>query len=877
MPDITISPATTGLSDAIQGGTWSGDFNNHTIQIKVSATGTPDHFTWSLDGGSASSPIAMVATPSSSALVDGLTIGFTATTGHTLGAVWIIDVYNPGSIISQSHRATGHGAINRSVQDRLKDYVSVMDYGGVADGVTGNAAAMEKAYSQASNPAKLCVATVLFPSGQFYLERTPNCSGNYMSFKGAGVSSTTIILAPGIYMVDDSVQWITFSFRGFRTFGGAGIIRNTYTGAFSNASKYDIVNFQFIGFTKAAISIESSDEPMWEIANGAMYGDATVDTTMGIALAGDVSATLINHVTIQNCAVGIKFSGGGAGFGGGRATLRDVNITWTTASVGRPRAGLWLVPGSSPYSGGGLVITGWSGGNEYIESGDVRVLIADEGSGTYVGDRFWVTTASTGYIGGVSISGNFAGAGNYPTPVVYSYSPNVYWCNFGPFEFTGAAPNWILQFDAAVPIVNNAGILGNIFGPFLSTFDPTAAFQYFGVCNRPGFGETIDPSNEFVMQDYHQKFWGRNASVVAPLNTWSLTAFASSGSASLTAATDAVGGSQAIEVTFASAASGGVLAGSTVTPAIGIPLFLEFDLKAGSSSSLATITAILQTNLGIVMARLVTVPATGDGWRTYQMQWTPKTNASITAIGPLFVNTNGLGLLPVAGKVQIGRLRMYQAWEPMSGGHLLGRTVFGSSISADPVQAYIDGDTGEAGFVSLTGTGTRPVAADTNGKLVIGSGLGLPLTTLGDLLYEDATPAPARLAGNITTTKKFLQQIGTGTVSAAPTLDVIAAADVPAAIHGITAQNTTSGHVLDTVYQNTGGTTMDVAVSAFCNTINGVLTAYSNSSNPPTTIVAQGQMTPAPNTVEITFKVLPGNYYKVAQTNMTLLYWTEYS
>ena len=41
------------------------------------------------------------------------------------------------------------------------------------------------------------------------------------------------------------------------------------------------------------------------------------------------------------------------------------------------------------------------------------------------------------------------------------------------------------------------------------------------------------------------------------------------------------------------------------------------------------------------------------------------------------------------------------------------------------------------------------------------------LTTLGDTLYEDATPAPARLAGNTSATKKFYTQAGTGSASAA--------------------------------------------------------------------------------------------------------------
>ncbi len=54
-----------------------------------------------------------------------------------------------------------------------------------------------------------------------------------------------------------------------------------------------------------------------------------------------------------------------------------------------------------------------------------------------------------------------------------------------------------------------------------------------------------------------------------------------------------------------------------------------------------------------------------------------------------------------------------------------------------------------------------------------------PVTTLGDIIYRDASNN-ARLAGNTTTTKKFLSQIGTGAVSAAPVWDDVAASDIVA-------------------------------------------------------------------------------------------------
>lgn len=53
------------------------------------------------------------------------------------------------------------------------------------------------------------------------------------------------------------------------------------------------------------------------------------------------------------------------------------------------------------------------------------------------------------------------------------------------------------------------------------------------------------------------------------------------------------------------------------------------------------------------------------------------------------------------------------------------------------------------------------------------------LTTLGDIVYENSTPTPARLPGNTTTTKSFLTQTGTGSVSAAPAWGTIASGDLP--------------------------------------------------------------------------------------------------
>lgn len=71
-------------------------------------------------------------------------------------------------------------------------------------------------------------------------------------------------------------------------------------------------------------------------------------------------------------------------------------------------------------------------------------------------------------------------------------------------------------------------------------------------------------------------------------------------------------------------------------------------------------------------------------------------------------------------------------------------------------------------------------AAVTGVLVVVNGGTGFGTYTLGDTLYSDAANSLAKLAGNITTTRKFLRQTGNGAVSAAPVWDTILAADIPA-------------------------------------------------------------------------------------------------
>ena len=93
-----------------------------------------------------------------------------------------------------------------------------------------------------------------------------------------------------------------------------------------------------------------------------------------------------------------------------------------------------------------------------------------------------------------------------------------------------------------------------------------------------------------------------------------------------------------------------------------------------------------------------------------------------------------------------------------------------SSVAVTSFSAGTTGltpSTATTGAVTLAGT-----LAATNG------GTGQSTYTLGDTLYSSAANTLAKLAGNITATKQFLSQTGTGTVSAAPVWSAVSKSDV---------------------------------------------------------------------------------------------------
>lgn len=115
---------------------------------------------------------------------------------------------------------------------------------------------------------------------------------------------------------------------------------------------------------------------------------------------------------------------------------------------------------------------------------------------------------------------------------------------------------------------------------------------------------------------------------------------------------------------------------------------------------------------------------------------------------------------------------------------ILGSANGGTGVNNGSNTLTLGGNLTTAGaFAStFTMTGATSVTFPASGTLMTtGNSVAIaqtPLTTLGDMIYANSTPALARLAGNTTSTLNVLTQTGTGSASAAPVWQTAAAAGI---------------------------------------------------------------------------------------------------
>ncbi len=277
---------------------------------------------------------------------------------------------------------------------------------------------------------------------------------------------------------------------------------------------------------------------------------------------------------------------------------------------------------------------------------------------------------------------------------------------------------------------------------------------------------------------------------------------------------------------------------------------------------------------------------------TCQWSWVSIT----TSGGGTGVGTGAINLLLKANSAQTADLQEWQS----SAGTILGFVTVGGALTINGLTVRDPTTPTKALTLALSGlnTATSTLAASTTaartwtlpdqtGTLAIRAPIldGLNNTdtvahtvVLGDLVYGNATPAWQALAGNTTSTRKFLRQVGTGSVSAAPAWDTLTIADIPAGVgtkrfewraNGPYRVGTSvdgqvrvpSGFTITSVYLfritagSSGSTIVDVNK-------NGV-TLFTTQANRPTVTAAGGNSQASSGTLPDVTSVSAGDYLSI--------------
>ena len=208
----------SGTDDMSTGGSFTGGTTLN-YRVQIDATGTPDTFTWSDDGGLTWDATGVAISGAAQALNNGVTITFSATTGHTLSDRWDF-----------TRQAAD---INGNVIQQLK-YIS--------DNIGGSSTTtLQIAYNNSISPP-----TITDSSNVAILTIQQSGTGNIIDFQdGAGSvfsvdNAGNIIMGASTLTVADSVQISSGGASDLALNAGSGKIRAATGSTFYNENGYAI-------------------------------------------------------------------------------------------------------------------------------------------------------------------------------------------------------------------------------------------------------------------------------------------------------------------------------------------------------------------------------------------------------------------------------------------------------------------------------------------------------------------------------------------------------------------------------------------------------------------------------------------------------------
>ena len=537
-------------------------------------------------------------------------------------------------------------AVAHNADGTLKATVTnVMDYGAINDGTGDNTTAFTNA-AATGKPVYVPAGTY---QGNFDLD--PSTSPKFFGDFNGG---STIEVNSGHYFLDANQNWNQLFIAGLTFDGGNGAIRNRYTS--SNVTYlHQVIDCRFLNYTSAAISHNSSDMPLWKI-HRCSFKAVDDAASIGIALSG-----LTDLCSIVDCEFQRNYTHIKLGSGGNNAKIFNADfVQYSAATGGRKRTFVWVVPQTSATNAGaGLDIRDCKFGNENIGADDLRILYADEGAGTYFGDKLHDTTVdSTGFCVQHTVRDSLLNNNSgFQNPFIYAcMSPDkVRSLTIDGLNVAGGRPDYLLKFRTTTTTPNPEGATNTV----ANVKRADSAFTIFEPSNQVGALQVLSDQLGVLTttnQPMPQRGGNRSAGYVNLLqdriNAFTLT------TATRGAITDSIGGTDAAEITFPGSLHSYVPASSVVA---NMPVWIEFELREGTSDPLSDLTVLFSLDsAGVGSAsnyfRRSIVPP--SNWRTYR--YLASTPVSSNSILLKFDDPGATGT-----KVRIGRVRMYHAQEPV--------------------------------------------------------------------------------------------------------------------------------------------------------------------------------------------------------------------
>lgn len=557
------------------------------------------------------------------------------------------------------------GYRGRNQAEKNADNPDVRDYGAVGNGRTDDTDAINAALDEASAKSlKLNFSTGSYP----YSGNGHPFAGKRLFIAGAGPEATQIILAPGSRLIDTETEKVAFELSGLQIANGLGAYRSRFAGVDVSYQKlFD--NLVLIGYTACAIDLNAQDCPYWKIQRTTLRAANSV-STIGIALPRWADLSLIKDVAFLTNRIHLKMRSAGQ-----CVSVESSDFIQFEMGDGTPRISIWLVPGATNEGHGCNIGAGSKFGLENLHPNDRRIVIAPELPGESNGTSMPDLSSDTAeFVFGPTITDAvFCGSDLASPSILFSTTPNLRGTLIDNNKLQYNTPKHLLEFKTP-PATSDPAMFTNRLGGNNISITAGIASAPLVPTNAPGSCTYTDDAyaNAGAPTNIYPHTSGANDRTgYVELFSSRVSGFPLAGGAtSQGRVTDATGETDAAALTLPNfAALNCTLPLAQIN--VGAPSWVEVDLRLAGATPLASLIVRIVHSAGGHSLQRIVKPL--SGWTRFRFPY--KFRGKDLASTLQVINLSG-----ASGTIEVGRVRVYHAREPITFGRVKFDQIDGSAL-----------------------------------------------------------------------------------------------------------------------------------------------------------------------------------------------------